>query len=137
MLLRLDGAGNELYSSTTVGRHTFEGVEGLERLGTDLLRAAFPDLPAVAALRVRCVAPGGWHHMAIVEDSASPRRRLLLKVLPAERDAADAERQARMMATEYRLLAEVAPRIPEEDPGNITVNLGLGRFNAVVGIEPV
>jgi hypothetical protein len=105
----------ELYSPTAMGRHTFEGVEDLERLGTDLLRAAFPDLPAAAALRLRRMAPGGAHHRAIVEDRAS-RRRLLLKVLPVVRDAADAERQAQRMATEYHLLTEVAPQISEEDP---------------------
>jgi len=100
-----------------VGGRVSRHLDDLARLGAELFHAAFPDVPASAALRLRHFSSAGWHRMALVEHGGDRRHRLLLKALWAERGAdADAARQARMMATEYRLLAEVAPRISEADP---------------------
>ncbi|HEV8437722.1 MAG TPA: hypothetical protein VGT40_06485 [Methylomirabilota bacterium] len=92
-------------------------IEDLERLGPDLFLAAFPDQPVAAGLRVRRMPSRGWHRIALVEDARDPERRILLKALEAGHSLdPGAERHRRMLATEYRLLREVAPRISDTDP---------------------
>jgi aminoglycoside phosphotransferase (APT) family kinase protein len=87
-------------------------------VGRQVFREVFPDLPPDAPLRRWRRRGAGWHRIEVLEATREPGRRLVLKALPGpDGDSPQAaERRARMMAIEHRVLAEVAPRISEQNP---------------------
>jgi hypothetical protein len=104
-----------LSPSSSSQRRDRQGPDGLAR---EMFREAFPDVPSDAPLRCRRMRGAGWHRLTILEAIGEPGRRLVLKSVPAPegRSPQAAERHARMMAAEHDVLAEVAPRIAEQNP---------------------
>jgi aminoglycoside phosphotransferase (APT) family kinase protein len=90
----------------------------LDVAARQVFRDVFPDLPLDAPLRSRRLRPAGWHDIVSVEEARQPGRRLVLKALPPSDHDTPRQNQRRvpMLAAEYRLLSEIAPRIAAQNP---------------------
>jgi hypothetical protein len=93
-------------------------VPAAETLGRQLFREVFPDLPPDAPVRGRRLRRTRGHDIEVWEATREPERRLVLKRrrVPAGHRPNRTERPDHSMATEHRVLTEVAPRISEQNP---------------------
>ncbi|MGH2359592.1 MAG: phosphotransferase family protein [bacterium] len=93
-------------------------VPATETLRRQVFREVFPDLPQGAPVRGWRLHRSLGHDIEAWEATREPERRLVLKMrrAPVGDRPQWVERQEHAMATEHRVLTEVAPRISHQNP---------------------